>query len=380
MARARAELAVTRTKAFFNTGWSGPSPSRVVEEQKHVLEWLASEGVSHHIYKEQSAKIQELRSRLAEFLGVDPDEISLTRSTTEAINIVLAGMDWKPGQKIVTTSVEHGAGLVPLYNLRNRFGVEVEIVNLDNDGDALRKFSRSIDERTALVVVSHVSFKTGLRLPLKALSALVAERGSQLLVDGAQSVGVIPLDLHDIGCDYYSLPGHKWMLGPDTTGALYVRRDRIGGLKLGFAGNESVKKYDSRGKALFHTTAKKFEMADYNTALISGWIKALDFLEEFGMDNIESAIKENTAYLKRRLARVEGVRVVTPSSWERSAGLVAIEPLRKPAKKLFKELARKGIITRFTPPPSYLRISVNFFNTREEMDRLIEEIARLSSS
>ncbi|GAB4340078.1 MAG: aminotransferase class V-fold PLP-dependent enzyme [Candidatus Abyssubacteria bacterium] len=379
MARARAELAITRTKAFFNTGWSGPSPARVVEEQKRALEWLAAEGVSHHTYKEQSARIQELRGRLALFLRANPDEIALTRSTTEAINIVLSGMDWRPGQKIVTTTVEHGAGLVPLYNLRERFGVSIEMVNLHDGGDMLRKFSRVLDERTALVVVSHVSFSTGLRLPLKALSSLVAERGSQILVDGAQSVGVIPLDLHDIGCDYYSLPGHKWMLGPDTTGALYIRRDRIGRLKLGFAGNESVTKYNNKGKALFHTTARKFEMADYNTALISGWIKALDFIEEFGMAHVESAIRENTAYLKRRLARIKGVRVVTPIPWERSAGLVSIELLGKSPKKAFKELLKKGIITRFTPPPSYLRISVNFFNTREELDRLVEELERLSA-
>ena len=132
VSRARAELRVTGKNLYFNTGWSGPSPRRVVEEQKRVLDWLSEEGVSHHIYGKLNEDIEELRSRLARFLGAVPDEIALTRNTTEAINIVLGGIDWRPGQKIVTSNVEHGAGLIPVYVLRDRYGVDVEIVNISS--------------------------------------------------------------------------------------------------------------------------------------------------------------------------------------------------------------------------------------------------------
>lgn len=375
--RARRELPVVGRKLFFNTGWSGPSPERVLREQKRVLDWLSSEGVSHHIYGRLRKDLDVLRSRLASLLGADAGEITLTRSTTEGINIVLGGIDWRRGHKIVTTNIEHGAGLVPAYTTRDRYGVELTIVDLKDGRNALQKLARAIDDRTRLVLVSHTSFNTGLRLPLKKLAHLVAERGSELLVDGAQSVGVFGIDLHDIGCDYYSFPGHKWMLGPDSTAALFVRKDRIAGLKICYAGNESAIRFDREGNVTYQKTAKKFEMCDFNPALISGWIKALEFIEELGPEHMESAIRKNTAYLKARLARVNGVKVVTPKAWTRSAGLVAIEIEGKNAKDAFKALLKRGIIVRYTPPPSFLRISVNFFNTREELDALVNALERI---
>lgn len=374
----RASIPVVSRKLFFNTGWSGPSPLPVVEEQRRVLEWLSSEGVSHHVYKRLTKNIQRLRSRLARFFGVRPAEMALTRSTTEAINIVLSGIDWRPGWKIVTTNVEHGAALVPVYNLRDRYGVRVEIVDIRSARDPLRAMVRAIDERTRLVVASHVSFNTGLRLPLKELSEAVAERGSELLVDGAQSVGVFEIDLRETGCDYYAFPGHKWLFGPDAVGGLYVARERLSKLKIGFAGNESVKKYTPDGGAVYRRAARKFEYSDFNAALVAGWLKALDLFEKVGMQNIEAAIHRNTDYLKRRLGRLKKVKVVTPASWKRSAGLVSIEISGKNSKDVFADLLKLGIIARFTPPPSYIRFSVNYFNTREELDRLVAAVEQIS--
>ncbi len=381
VARAREELAVVRGgKLYFNTGWTGPSPRCVVEEQKRVLDWLSAEGVSHHIYDKLKADLETLRERLARLLGAEPGEIAITRSTTEAINIVLGGIDWRPGDKIVTTSVEHGAGLVPAYVIRDRYGVDVDIVDLGDGRNILGKLARAIDDRTRLVSISHVGFNTGLRFPLKKIARLSAERGTQLLVDGAQAVGALRVDLHDIGCDYYAFPGHKWMLGPDATGGLYVRRDRIAGLATSFAGNESAEKFDLKGKVSYHADARRFEMCDFNAALIAGWIKAIDFMEEMGPENIESAIRGNVNYLKRRLAAIEGLRVVTPRAWDRSSGLVAIEVEGKKSKTVFGRLLKKGIVARYTPDPSYTRISVNYFNTRDEIDRLADELCRLSKS
>ena len=373
-------MPVTGNNLYFNTGWSGPSPRRVVDEQKRVLDWLAGEGVSHHIYGKLNDDIEELRSRLARLLGAMPDEIALTRNTTEAINIVLGGIDWSPGQKIVTTNVEHGAGLIPVYVLRDRCGVDVEIVNIGNGRSVLRRFARAIDERTRLVSLSHVSFNTGLRLPLKALAELTAARGAELLVDGAQSVGVFPIDLHDIGCDYYAFPGHKWMLGPDSTGALYVRKDRLPKLAISFAGNESAIKFDREGRAAYHKTAKKFQMCDFNAALISGWLKALDLIEELGLQNIEDAIRKNVKYLKERLTRIGGIRMITSKKWSKSAGIVAIEIEGKKSRAVFNTLLKNGIVVRYTPHPSYVRISVNYFNTHEELDRLLEALESISAS
>jgi len=376
----RAELPVVEKKLFFNTGWSGPSPISVVNEQKRVLEWLASEGVSHHIYKQTSRNIKRLRQRLAKFFRAHPREIALTRSTTEGINIVLGGIDWQPGWKIVTTNIEHGACLVPLYNLRDRYGVDVEIVDLTSARHPVRAVMRAIDSRTRLVVASHVSFNTGLRLPLKELSAAAAECGAELLIDGAQSVGVFPIDLHESGCHYYAFPGHKWMLGPDAVGGLYVRADRLPRLKICFAGNESAKKFDREGNVSYHRTVKKFEYADFNAALVAGWLKALDFLEDFGINNIEKAIRLNTEYLKGRLSQIKKVSVVTPLQWNKSAGLVSIAIKGGNCEDVFHALLQRNVVARFTPPPSYIRFSVNWFNTKTELDKLVQAVKEIIGS
>jgi selenocysteine lyase/cysteine desulfurase len=230
-----------------------------------------------------------------------------------------------------------------------------------------------------MVVASHVSFNTGLRLPLKELSTAARERGAELLVDGAQSAGVFNLSLHESGCDYYAFPGHKWMLGPDAVGALYVRKEKLPRLKLGFAGNESAKKYDRKGNVVYQRDAKKFEFADFNAALVAGWLEALDFINELGMETIEAAIRGNTDYLKRRLSRLKKVKVITPLSWERSAGLVSIAIDGTSSEEAFHKLLGVGIVARYTPPPSYVRFSVNYFNTRGELDTLVEAVKQLAA-
>jgi selenocysteine lyase/cysteine desulfurase len=121
-------------------------------------------------------------------------------------------------------------------------------------------------------------------------------------------------------------------------------------------------------------------MCDFNAALISGWIKALEFIEELGQENIERAIKKNVNYLKRRLSGIRGLNVLTPRAWEKSAGLISIEIEGKNAETLFGRLLKKGIVARYTHDPSYLRISVNYFNTREELDQLAEALRQLSAT
>ena len=173
---------------------------------------------------------QELRESLAAFLNVSTEELTLTQNTTEGQNLVINGLAWQQGDEVITFSLEHNSVLAPCYYLERRHGTVTKVLPLapDEDHDSIvSKVEAAITPRTKLLFMSHVQFKSGLRMPAERLREVTRQHGVLMLLDGAQGAGHVQLDLHALGCDFYAMPGHKWMLGPDGTGALYIRRELI---------------------------------------------------------------------------------------------------------------------------------------------------------
>ena len=172
-------------------------------------------------------RMAEARASVAALLVADPDDIALTHSTTDGINLVLSSLPWASGDRVVTTNHEHPGVLGPLQALRDRHGVEVDFVDIGDGGDAaltLAGIRRALERPARAVVASHVLWTTGAVLPVAALGALAREAGAVSVIDGAQSAGAIPVALDEVGVDAYAVPGQKWLLGPEGMGALWVRR------------------------------------------------------------------------------------------------------------------------------------------------------------
>lgn len=206
----------------------------------------------------------------------------MTQSTTAGLNVVLWSIDWRAGDEIIISDEEHPALLVPVYNLRDRLGVVVRVVSMTLAEDLVVGVVAQLTSRTRLVAMSHVSRQSGTVVPARALTSALRPHDVPLLLDGAQGPGNVPVDFHEIGCDYYSLCGHKWLLGPKRTGALLIRRDRLDRTPVSWTGAHAEEAVSAEAGVTWHPNARRYEFATRNQAGFGGWAESLRWLDALG--------------------------------------------------------------------------------------------------
>lgn len=379
--RLRAQIPVTRRFAYFNSGWSGPLPLPVVEAIERALHLEQDEGpTSRAAFQEHLDQALRLRHRLAALVGADSEEIALTHNTTEGMNIVFNGLPWQPGDGVVITSVEHSSGLLPCLYLRQRRDVALRVVSTapaDSPGEVLEKFAAAILPRTRLVVLSHISYSTGQLFPLAEIQRLVHSRGARLLVDGAQGLGQIPLDLHRDAIDYYAMPGHKWLLGPDGQGALYVRRDLIPDLEPVAVAWHAAAAFDYSGETFVpeREAITKFELTSVSGPLMAGMEAAIAFYRAADPRAVWGRIQTLAATTVARLAAIDRVTVMSPTAAGWLSGLVTFRMAGVPAARVSQYLeAQTGVVCRAVAEVNAVRLSTHYFNTDAEIDRVVTAV------
>ncbi len=369
----RSELPAVLTSTYLNTGSYGPlsraAATAIEEESRQQLEIgrLASMGESG-----QSVGAS-LRAGFARVFGCESDEVALTHHTTDGMNIATWGVQYRPGDEIVTNSWEHPGGLLPVYAAARRFNLKVRMVSLNKEDDEetiLAKFDRVIGPRTKLVSVAHVSWKTGAILPIDRLADLVHPHGGLLAVDGAQSGGAMHLDMSSSGADFYAIPGQKWLCGPEGIGALYVNRERIGDLLQTYVGYPSLRDggaYDETGIFLPPNGAKRYEVGTTYRPAMAGMWSGLQWLEELGLDWVYDRTQKVTRLTREVLSAIPAVRLLhTPTH----AGLTSFTIDGITPSAAVERLAEAGVLIRSVPDPDLIRVSSHFFNDENDIDRL----------
>ena len=226
----RSQFPVLEHLAYLNAGTEGPLPLLAAAAVREQLELELRGGRCGPDYFESLKDMAaELRTRYAAVLGCSPGELALTGSTTDGVNTVLAGLDLGAGDEILTSEEEHPGLLAPLGLARRRHGVSVRVVPFAELPDA-------VSPATRLVACSHVSWVNGRVLDARAL----AGSGVPLLLDGAQAAGAVPVDVRGLGCDFYAASGQKWLCGPEGSGCLFVRSERIDELMIPWPGYGSL--------------------------------------------------------------------------------------------------------------------------------------------
>lgn len=376
----RAAMPVTQTKTYLNTGTCGPLSTLMVEtlNRENSLE-LAEGRADKKGFEALHTAAADLRAAIARLVNATPAEIALTSHTTNGMNIVAHGFNWLPGDEIVTTTLEHQGGLLPVYVLRQRYGVAVRMVELsaaDPAEEIVAKLEAAITPRTRLLVFSHVAWNTGQRLPLARIAAMGHRYRIPSLVDAAQSAGAVALDLPASGVDFYAMPGQKWLCGPEGLGALYVRKSSLSLLNptfIGYASLTSGADYDFTGYFMPAPDARRFEVGSVNRPSLKAMLANMLWLEEtVGWSWIYDRIATLAEYARAALAMLPGVTVITPPGPQ--AGLISFNLAGYDPARVALHLAQKGIIIRFLPYPYVLRASTGFYNTPADIDRLVAEL------
>jgi L-cysteine/cystine lyase len=384
VAKVRPEIPALRKTVYLNSGFSGPSPQVVLDTIQQELLFESEEGptappvMARH--RENRQKAQEAEARL---LNATLEEIVLTNNTTHGINIVLNGMSWGPEDEVVTCDLEHGSILVPALYLKRNYGVTVRIVRLnanDSPETVLERLEEAMTPRTKLLALSHIQYCNGQLMPMKEIHKLAHRHGARVLVDGAQSVGHMPVDVVDLDADYYAHTGHKWALGPDGVGALYVKRALLEELEPRFLGGSAASAYDRDGSLAARTdSTMKFNLSTTSSPLIAGFTAALEFIEGIGLAEIWQHSLALGAYARARLAALSGVKVTSPLEGPLTTGLVAFAVEGIEPRQVTTYLWEHGQVVCRTLgyPDQAIRLSLHCFNNEHDVDRTVELVERL---
>lgn len=379
----REQLPVCQQMIYVNTGWSGPSPVQVVSAIKDRLDLEMTQGPTnaevYHSGRDIQAKTKEA---MAALINASPEEVCVTRNTTEGLNIVMNGLSWEQGDEIITCDLEHSSVLVPSYYQQHRHGAVVKVLRFEpneNRESVLEKISAAITDRTKLVFLSHVEYSTGLRLPVKEIRQLTKDRDIMMLLDGAQSAGHISLDMKDLDCDFYSIPGQKWLLGPEGVGALYIRRELIPQVEPTFvAGRAAQSPGNPYGFEPNVESMDKFLLTSTSVALQAGTLEAVKFIEDVGVAAIEERDLDLATIMKQALVNAPGVSVLSPLGRQDSTGLVSITVDGITPKEVVTRLWQEHrIVCRQVSFPPGVRVSLHFFNTEEEVEQVVEAVKGL---
>ena len=351
--RLRAEFPVLERVAFLNAGTDGPVAARSVAAARAELERQAIRGRTRE-YSERRRKLEATqRAAYAGLLGCRPEDVALTTSTSEAIARALAGLGLGVGDEVLTSDEEHPGLLGPLQAARDLLGVTVRQVPLDAVADA-------VTPATRVVACSHVSWITGASAP-----TALAEVGVPVLLDGAQAVGALPVDVGSLGCELYAAAGQKWLCGPDGTGMLYVSptiRDRLATTSRNY---NSFEDPGAGLEAKLLPDARRHDTPALAAEASAFALAALDVLAQPGWPSLHEHARRLTECFAERL-REDGHEVhprgqTTLVSWR-----------CEDARATRDRLAAVGVVVRDIPGRALLRASVGAWNDESDLERLLD--------
>ena len=379
--KVREAFPVLREVVYLNVGTYGLMPEPALAALLHWVCEFERGGVacSPELYQ----TVEATRRRIAALIGASPEEIAFTRNANDGINLVIAGLDWQPGDEVITSNEEHPAVQHPLLYLQRRQGVRIRVVEVSPDAGAMReRLDRLATERTRLVAMSHVSSETGTRLPVAEIQRWAAARNILTLFDGAQALGVFPIDVRQIGCDFYASNGHKWLGGPKGTGVFYGRLDRLPLLSPAHVGAGTLERADmASGVAEPWADARRFEFGTRAWPLQAGLGASLDWFEGLGWASTERHIASLSNYLKEQVLERPYLQLRTPRAWQDSSGLTSFTVAGKAAGDVSTALREKWhIYVRVVPEYNAIRISTAHFNSRDDIDRLLAALDGLQGS
>lgn len=377
---------------YLDSGATSQKPEMVLRAEREYYEKHNANvhRGAHTLGDEATQMYQDSREKVARFIGGRSEEIIFVRNTTEAINLVAYawGLDnLHTGDVVVTTVMEHHADMVPWQEVARRTGARVEVVGLTEDGQVdMDDYANKLKLKPKMLAVVHVSNALGTINPVALMTKMAHKVGAVVLVDGAQSVPHMKVEMNKIGCDFYAFSGHK-MLGPMGIGVLWGRRAILEKMSPFLTGGGMIGEVTTTSST-WAEVPEKFEAGTPNVAGAVGLASAIEYLEKLGLENVREHDKELTAYGIQQLAKLKNIKILGTRDVGKRSGSVSFEYQGVHAHDVATVLDSEGVAVRSghhcTMPlhnrlgiSASIRASFNVYTTKEDIDALVTALAKV---
>jgi cysteine desulfurase/selenocysteine lyase len=372
----RQQMPVAQTWVYLDHAAVAPLPA---PSREAIRQWCDEASETGDVaWPRWSTRVEEVRYRAAKLMAADPAEIAFVPNTTSGISLVAEGLPWRTGDNVVILANEFPSNQYAWMNLKGR-GVQTHRVQIEAGISPINALLASCDDRTRLVAVSWVGYASGWRLDVADLVEQMHRRGILVLLDAIQGLGVFPLDVQQTGIDFVAADGHKWMLGPEGAGLLFVRREHLEHLRPLMVGWNSVQQRHNFHEIELNLRrdAARYEGGSANMVGLLGLGASLDLLAGLGLSATESPVAERvlalTGYAIESL-QATGARVTSATDAQHRAGIVTFELPNQAADRLRQRCLDARIV--LSCRSGRLRISPHAYNNEEDIDRLVEVIGQ----
>lgn len=368
----RSQFSLEKGFTYMNSGTRGAQPNPVIETQRKFIDTNARKVTNY-------SRVRS-KGKVSTFFGVKESEIGFTHNTTEGINIFAQGLDLRRRDEIIMTTREHVGNALPWLNRCRQSRLKVKPFNPAHTPEAiLEQINDLITKRTRVIAIPHVTSPTGLVMPLAEICQLARDKGILTCIDGAQSAGVINLDLAKIGCDFYAAGCHKWMLGPLGTGFVYVPEKNLELIKPHFVGAYSDTGWtidlEKQSFEDYAPSAQRFDFGTQNGGLFAGVASAVDFLTSIGKDKVEKRARSLGAYAYKKLQGIgDQVEMLSPEHPQCRGAMIGFRVKGEDYVSIADRCVKAQFRIRAVPESGLnsLRVSTHIFNSEKQIDDLAD--------
>jgi len=384
----RKDFPVTKKKIYMNCGSFAPMPLSTIKSITDFLVRCSEEGPDSTSVQEYiTSLMKELRVNLSRLINCEPEEIIFTQSTTEGINYVASGIEWKKSDAIIVRGGlhEHYANYFPWLNISKKFGVKLEEIKINDKGffdlDKIDKIAKNKNAR--LITLSHVLYNNGAIMPVEEVGKIAKRHEMLYSIDAAQSVGTIKVDVRRIGCDFLAFPGFKWICGPSGIGIFYCKKESAHWLIPKYIGGESA--IITEKKDLVYTDSpQKFQTGFRNYPGIAGLASSIKYIQRLGVNTIRKMNMKIANELVQDLRRIPGISIFGPEDEKVRSSIVSFTIDSVNPKTIVSSLEEKGIIVAERDivgggKKKAVRASPHFFNDLSEVSTFVQNIKNIQN-
>ncbi len=387
--KVRRDTPATAKIVHLNNAGAALPPQPVVAAQIAHIQREAEIG-GYEAADEAQGRVANIYASIARLIGAGADEIALVENATVGWDMAFYAVPLKKGDRILTAQAEYSSNYIAFLQRQRQIGFSIEVIPNTPTGEIdVGALARMIDGRVKLIAVTHVPTNGGLVNPAAEIGAIARQNGIMYLLDACQSVGQMPVDVNEMGCDLLSATGRKYLRGPRGSGFLYVNRKVLDRLEPPFLDNHAAN-WTAPEKYELRPDARRFENWENNYAAQLGLGAAVDYTLDLGLESIAARIDSLAALLRQRLGAIPGVTVADIG--RRKCGIVSMHLSGKDSSALRTTLRQRGFNCSVSTPastlldatarrlPDVLRASVHYYNTEEEIERFTSELAGLARS